>query len=312
MDSRIPKMNFTHNNHLKYHINQDLWGYRTSSLDRYQVSVGAIDSHRYTAGDYETELRRTAQLVRNDLGSDLILLLSGGTDSEIVAHNFVNTGFRPRCVTVRFCNDYNITDVAEAARIANSLNLSHEIIDFDVQDFLWSGEAEEFGCSIQCTQITYIMCYKIISQLQTAAVMGGEALLTRRVAPDVSHWYWTFRENEDASAIRFSVKYNLPLVNEWFSYTPELLLHYLQDPDIQQLISTKYNYKLTSVSSKNRILKRLCPYVSEKKKTHGFEELLAFNFVATKIIGRTQVSRLIQDIDGIAIDHVIQQLQGQS
>jgi len=303
-------MFFTHNNHIKYYINQDLFGYRTSGLDRYRVSVGSVDQDRFVNGNFETELRRTATLVKQDLGKDFVLLLSGGTDSEIVAHNFVNTGHRPRCVTIRFVNDYNLTDVQEAQRIASSLNLPHEIIDFDIKDFLWSGAAEEFGCDIQCTQITYIMCYYMIHRLQTAAVMGGEALLTRQVEENHSYWYWTLRENEDASAMRFSLTHNLPLVNEWFSYTPELLLHYLQDPDIEKLVSEKFNYKLTSVSSKNRILKRLCPYVSEKKKTHGFEELLAFNFTATKKIGHNQIKKLEPSLDGIPYHTILQQLKG--
>jgi hypothetical protein len=301
-------MNFTYQNHLKYHIDDRLYGYRQQGYETYQCSVGSVDPDRFNKSNFESELQRTAHLVANDYGRDFILLLSGGTDSEIVANNFVQIGHRPTCVTIRFKNNHNITDVEEAQRIATSLNLPLKVVDFDVKDFLFSGEAEEFGNSIQCTQITYLICYKIIHQLQTAAVMGGEALLSRHVNADPSYWYWTFRENEDASAIRFSLKYNLPLVNEWFSYTPELLLYYLTDTDIKNLVSEKYNYKLTSVSSKNRILKRLCPYVTPKKKTHGFEELLAFNFLSTKTIGRNQCRRLVHNIDGISYTQIIQQL----
>jgi ABC-type dipeptide/oligopeptide/nickel transport system permease component len=139
--------------------------------------------------------------------------------------------------------------------------------------------------------------------------MGGEALLTRAVSLDNSYWYYTFRENEDASAMRFSNQYNIPLVNEWFSYTPELLLYYLENPSIQELTTNRFNYKLTSVSSKNKILKRLCPYATPKKKTHGFESLLAFNHLAYKDIGKDQIKRLEHSLDGIPMDKVLQQLR---
>jgi hypothetical protein len=91
----------------------------------------------------------------------------------------------------------------------------------------------------------------------------------------------------------------VPLVNEWFSYTPELLLYYLETPQIQQLVNTRFNYKLSSVSSKNSILKLLCPYVSEKKKTHGFENLLAFNYTAYKEAEKSLTKRLEPSLDGI-------------
>ena len=153
------------------------------------------------------------------------------------------------------------------------------------------------------------MVYYNILKLGAPAAMGGEALLTRSVSANDSYWYYTFRENEDASAMRFTNKYNIPLVNEWFSYTPELLLYYLEDPEIQSLVSNRFNYKLTSVSSKNKILKRLCPYVTEKKKTHGFESLLAFNYESYKEIGKDQIKRLEPSIDGIPYDLAIKQLR---
>ena len=110
--------------------------------------------------------------------------------------------------------------------------------------------------------------------------------------------------------MRFSLKFNLPLVNEYFSYTPELLLYYLEDPDITNLVSTKYNYKLTSVSSKNAVLKKLVPEIRVRKKTHGFERLLGFNFEAYRQLTYEQIMRLESNIDGIEINNVIKILKG--
>ena len=109
--------------------------------------------------------------------------------------------------------------------------------------------------------------------------------------------------------MRFSNHYNIPLVNEWFSYTPELLLYYLENPKIQELVTDRFNYKLSSVSSKNKILRRLCPYIMPKKKTHGFESLIAFNHSAYKGIGKDQIKRLEFSLDGISIDDVLAQLR---
>jgi Queuosine biosynthesis protein QueC len=301
-------MDFTHNNHLKYTIGTGQ--YRTTSMEKYTVELGAVDPDRYAKGSYVGELHRTAELVRKDLGNDLVLFLSGGTDSEIVLRNFVHNGFKPRCVALRFENNYNAGEVEEAIAIARELDVKLDIIDFDVHDFFYSGEATEFGKQIQCTQLTYIMVYHNILKLGGPAVMGGEALLTRQVNLNNSFWYYTFRENEDASAMRFTNKFNVPLVNEWFSYTPELLLHWLEHPKIKELVSTRFNYKLNSASSKNTILSTLYK-TRPKAKTHGFESLLAFNYTAYKDIGVDQIKRLESSVDGIPYNLAIKQLKGQ-
>ena len=140
--------------------------------------------------------------------------------------------------------------------------------------------------------------------------MGGEVLLKRNINTDPSTWYYCLRENEDASAMRFSNKFGIPLVNEYFTYTPELLLYYLENDDIQQLVTTKYNYKLTSVSSKNNILKKLVPEIRVRKKTHGFENLLSFNYESYRTMTSQQIMRLESSLDGIEYNTIINMLKG--
>ncbi len=303
-------MNFTHNNHLRYSIGGREFGFRENGLEDYKVSVGQVDSDRYLKSTYKQELLRTADLIHRDLGNDFVVLLSGGTDSEIVVRNFVENGIKPRCVTIKFKDGYNDPDVQESYRIAGELGLAVETYDFDVIDFLYSGEADEFGQRLQCTQITYLMVYHTVMKLGMPAVMGGEVLMRRNVNTTPSSWYYCFRENEDASAMRFSNTYGIPLVNEYFSYTPELLLYWLSLPAIKKLVSERFNYKLASVSSKNAILKELVPEIMERKKTHGFEKLLAFNFEAYRTLAQNQILRLESSLDGIEYNQIINNLTG--
>lgn len=305
-------MNFTHLNHLKYHIGSTLYGFRTSPIEKYQVQVGKIDINYYKSSNYRTELLRTADLIYNDYGTQFALFLSGGTDSEIVLRSFLDIGIKPQCYTIKFKDDDNLNDVNEAIYLAKEFDISLNIIDFDVKDFLYSGKAIDFGKKLQCTQITYLMVYYCILEIQLPAVMGGELLLRRNINTNPSTWYYCFRENEDASAIRFSQQYNLPLVNEYFSYTPELMLYYLEDPDIQQLVNIKYNFKLSSVSSKNNILRKFVPEIKLRTKTHGFEKLLNFNFEAYRKLASEQILRLENNLDGIEYYKIINMLKGKN
>jgi hypothetical protein len=304
-------MNFTYRNHLKYTIGGREFGFRTSPLEPFKLTVGSVDKDHYRKSNYKEELLRTADLIYQDLGKELVIFLSGGTDSEIVLRNFLDIGIKPRCATIKFKNDYNLPDVTDAISLANELGIKLDIINFDVKDFLYSGQADEFGRKIQCTQLTYLMVYHCIMKFGAPAIMGGEVLITRNIQTQPSEWYYTIRENEDCSAMRFSNTLRVPLVNEYFSYTPELLLYYLEDPDIQSLVTNSLNYKLTSVSSKNAILKRLVPEIRVRKKTHGFEKLLAFNFEAYRTLASEQILRLEPSLDGILYNDVVKQLKGE-
>lgn len=304
-------MNFTHSNHLTYTIGNRLYGHRSNSTEEFLVNIGCVDVDYYKRSNFQSELLRVADLVYNDFGKDFALFLSGGTDSEIVLRNFLDIGIKPNCYTIKFKNDYNISDVNEAKDLAKSLDIKLTIIDFDILDFFHSGEASEFGKELQCTQVTYLMVYNCIKKLGMPSIMGGELLLKRNINNDPSSWYYCFRENEDASAMRFSLKFNLPLVNEWFSYTPELMLYYLEHSGIQSLVTTKLNYKLSSVSSKNDILKKLLPDIKSRNKTHGFENLLGFNFEVYRILSSEQILRLENSLDGIEYNQCIAILKGE-
>jgi hypothetical protein len=303
---------FTHYNHLRYTIGGRLFGFRNHGAEKYEVSLGRIDKDHYRRNNYRSELIRITDMVYRDLGKDLLLFLSGGTDSEIVLRNFIEYGIKPRCVVIRFKDGYNAADVDEAIEMCKELDVKLEILDFDVKNFFYSGEASDFAKKIQCTQITYLMAYYHVYKLSAPSVMGGELLLTRYITKHSNYWYYTFRENEDASAMRFSNIFDIPLVNEWFSYTPEIMLYFLEatDAGIENLFSDPY--KLTSVSSKNAILKKLYPDIRSKVKTHGFEKLLAFNYEAYKSILADSYKRLEHSLDGIPLSKALMYLRGEN
>jgi hypothetical protein len=300
--------NFTLNNHLRYTVGDRLYGHRETPYEKYQVTCGAIDKDYYKTSNWLNEQYRTADSIYQEFGKDITVMFSGGTDSEIVLRAFKKIGVTPRAVFVKFKNDYNIADLYMAEKIARDMDIKIEVIEFDVKGFYHSGQAMEFAGEIQCRQMAYLTVYHHIRKLQAPAVMGGEMLLKRHVERTGSRWYYCIRENEDGSAMRFSIKYNIPLVNEWFSYTPEMMAYYLEHPKIKWLITERYNYKMGSVSSKNSILHQYMPELLEKRKTHGYERLLGFNGETYSALYESHVKRLESSLDGIFIDDLKIQL----
>jgi len=306
-------MDFTENNHLKYWIGDRLYGTREHVDEPYRVQIGSVDPDRLKASNWVNEQSRTAELIARDFGRDLVVMFSGGTDSEIVLRAFLKIGLRPRVVFIRFEDGYNDADYFNSWKVCSELQIDLESLDFNVKDFYQSGAAAEFAAEIQCRQIAYLSVYYHIKKLNMPAVMGGEMLLRRQVYRDrPSQWYYVFRENEDASAMRFSLKYGIPLVNEWFSYTPEMVAYYLEHPTIQKLVTEKYNYKLGSVTTKNRVLREYMPELIEKQKTHGYERLIGFNMESYDRLYNTHVKRLESSLDGILLGDVRKMLYGEN
>jgi len=304
-------MNFTHNNHLTYTIGDRLFGHRETPYETYKVNVGQIDHAYYKTSNWLQEQYRTADIIYKEFGKDLVVLFSGGTDSEIVLRSFLKIGITPRCCFINFIGDYNIEDRIVAEKTCHDLNVKLEVLDFDILDYYNSGQAHEFAGNIQCRQIAYLTVYHWINKLQAPSVMGGEMFLRRHTDVTGGKWYYVIRENEDGSAMRFTLKYNVPLVNEWFSYTPEMMGYYLEHPKIHQLITDRFNYKLASVSSKNAILKSLMPDIVDKVKTHGYEKLMGFNGETYRELYLTHPRRLESSLDGIFIDDLKFQLFGE-
>jgi hypothetical protein len=304
-------MNFTHNNHLTYTIGDRLFGRRETIYENYKVNVGKIDPDHYKNSNWVQEQYRTADLIRKDYGKEFVLMFSGGTDSEICLKAFKKIGAVPRVVFIKFTNGYNEGDLKIARYICDNLGFELEEIEFDILDFYYSGQAWEFSSEIDCRQMAYLSVYHHIKKLQMPAVMGGEMLLKRHVTPTDSQWYYCIRENEDASAMRFSLKYNIPLVNEWFSYTPEMMGYYLEHPTIKWLLETPTNGKLASVTTKNRVLHSYMPDLVKKRKTHGFEKLLGFNGETYNELYKSHVKRFASSLDGILIGDLKQQLFGE-
>jgi len=299
-------MNYTQNNHIYYTIGNRKFGYRNSSIERYNVHVGKIDPDIYRTSSFRQELNKTADSVYREYGKDLVVFFSGGTDSEIVLRNFIDIGIKPKVAIISFKDKSNFEDVTYALNVTKELGIKPDVITHDMQEFYYSGNAEEFAQEIHCTQLAYLNVYYTAKQIAAPTVMGGELLLRKHfTTPSEYYWYYVLRENEDCSAMRFSEKYKIPIVNEWFSYTPELMMYYLEHPMIQKL-TQEQNHKLASVSTKNQVLKELYPEVKYRKKTHGFEHLIAFNYTAYTNLRNKMIPRFTGDIDGIKLTDMIE------
>jgi len=304
-------INLTHNNHLKYYINDEVFGVRQNPFDRYRVTVGKIDHDRYTNSTFYDELKRIAKLISLELGKDFEIYFSGGTDCEILIRCFLAIGIKPKLVTLRYTDNSNEYEVANATRIANDLSLPLEIVNFDVQDFYFSGAAIDMAQKIYCAMLIFNGFFENVRKRGTPAIMGGNVPLTKKIGNFDPYWYYTYMESEETCNIRFVQHFNIPVIYEFFSYTPEAMLYWLDSTGIKNLVNNK-NLKLKAESSKNQILIDLLPELSidYRTKTHGWEKTVPFSHEANRHIVRHLIPRLTNCLDGIKYNDAIVQLRG--
>jgi hypothetical protein len=265
--------NLTHNNHYKHFIDGELFGVRTNKFQQYSTDVGTVDMEYYLKNDYNTERLRIAQLQYNDLGKDLVLFVSGGLDSEIMVRSYVEQGLKPLCIIIKFIGDYNISDVTEAVLLLTELEVPYKIIDYDIKDFYHSGAAAELAEKIQCELLPFLAFFDVSRKLSAPTVLGGELLVEKyRGVNHERKWVLRNLETYEAAHVRFAKKYQIPFVIEWFSYTPEIMLYYLEHRAVQNLVATQSHFwSITPV--KNRILRNIMPNLKKKSKGTGYENL---------------------------------------
>lgn len=295
-------LNFTHNNHLKYYIGDRLYDYRRNPFEPYRLDIGAVDLDHYLKSNWLHEQYKISELITQELGSKFSLFYSGGTDSEIVLRLLLKIGKPPDLFFIRFKNGLNHQDYTIATQVSESLGIKLNVIDVDIIDFFKSGEAWDLASEMQCSQIAYLNVYNQIKKIGMPTIMGGEPLLKRKPGKNGSTWHFWYRENEDGIAMRFSLKYNIPLIYEWFTYTPEAIGYFVEHPIMKNLVSDYHNYKLSSVSSKNIFLKQMMPDISGAPKLHGFEKLMQFNRETYFKLSHAFPKRMDNSVDGIPID----------
>ena len=301
--------NYTHNNHLKYFINEELFGIRTSPNQKYSFNVGQADLDLYNKSNFREELLRVADLVHTDLGQEKVLLLSGGLDSEIMLRSFLNIGIKPRCVTFKFENGYNSYEVNAAEETAKALGVELEMFNFNIFDFYHSGEALEMAKKYSIRLFPYAVFLKVGELLSAPTMVAGELHLCKtRDVNDKFVWGLRILEDLDMAHIRFSQDKKIPFLQEWFSYTPEIMLHFLETPEVKHLVTTP-SYQQTILPVKNKIYKRLLPEIFNKTKNSGYDKLKGLFVETTDLFAKYMPDR-IDDDPYINYDDLIKTLRG--
>jgi hypothetical protein len=144
-------------------------------------------------------------------------------------------------------------------------------------DFYQSGECWAIANQYQSYTVYQQMLLKIARDLNEPMLTVDEIELVKYPVVDWStgdyHLEWSFLKREDQDGVwrRFADSTNIPALNNFYTYSPETMLAFLEIPTVQDLINDNIPGKLGWNSSKNEIYANLGYKFHSRPKYGGIE-----------------------------------------
>ncbi len=267
----------SHNNHFKFGYDGRWFGARTSSEQKWVVQYGRCERH---VGTFREECLQNAKQIYKDAQNKLVLLFSGGVDSEVALRSFVNSNIPISAAILRFKNDLNIHDISYAIIMCERLGVPYRFYDLDILDF-WNTRLLEYADPTYCVSPQLLSTMWLADQVEGYPVLGsGECLLVKEIPDDYipgtspylpSEWH-LYEKEKIAAWYRHFIHKKRSACPGFFQYTPEVMLAYLQDPFVEKLVNNQFVGKLSTASSKLEIYQNHFDLI-DRPKFSGFEKI---------------------------------------
>jgi hypothetical protein len=269
----------THGNHFKFGYDNQWFRFRDTAQDQWMVSYGAIQRQ---PKPFNEECEATAALIRDTVAGPITVLFSGGVDSEVVIRAFHAQKIPIRVAILQFDDNLNIHDVSFAVVCCEQLGLPYKLIPLDIKKFL-DDEVYNYAAPTNTRSPELCSTMWLADQVDGVPVIGsGECFLVKRVEPSyvdgVSSYLrtpWDMYERELIAA--WYRHFMIPgkermAVPGFFQYTPEIMLSFLKDECVIDLVNDRMIGKRSTMTSKFGIYQKYFP-LAERKKYSGFEKI---------------------------------------
>ncbi len=263
------------NNHFKFGYDGEFFVERNGIDQEFCVQYGKCEE---PVMDWRYHCTQSAkQISEIYAGKPIYVCLSGGIDSEVVARSFLSANIRPKIIIIRHANDFNLHDFCWAVGFCETEGLDYEFFDLDLIEFWESGEVYEYakvahGISPQMCTLLKIMQH--VHDLGGVAVLGA---LEREFRYSKKYNSWGLTELENFACLyRYVIKTKINVVPSFFNWSPEILLSYMNDHLLNQIMkNTGKPYSRTS-HAKSEIYSRYWP-LQKRQKYAGYEKLIEYN-----------------------------------
>lgn len=259
----------TYKNHFKFGYNGHWYISRTSQLQRWTVQYGKCED---TPLSFHDECLRTAQKIREAYpNEELHVLFSGGADSEVVVRSFHEAKIKINVAILQFKNHLNSHDISYAINTCNELGIPFKLYNFDILNF-WENNLFEYTDPTYCISPQLASTMWLIDQIKGIPIVGGGDCLIEQIKISTEIEWCLMEKERIATWYRFFMHKKRLGCPGFFQFTPEIIIAYLKESTIQELVNNKLPGINSSKFIKLNIYQKYFPLVNRPKYT-GFEKL---------------------------------------
>lgn len=241
--------------------------------------------------DYHGECVRSAKLIYENATGPIVLLYSGGLDSEFMLNIFKKAGipFKTAIITYK---DYNDHDTKFAFEYCQAKDITPIVVDVDMDKFISTGKIYDIANSVQCCAYQMPSVMYGISKLDGTVVMAnGEPYLKNYDGE------WVYQETERVNSyMKWYKKEGIDGTPDFLRFTPETTLSFLLEDRVKELVQNKHPGKLSTRTSKHFIYSKNYNFLPRPKYT-GWEKLERISPIMDEI--HNNFKNLVETNNGI-------------
>lgn len=261
----------SYNDHFKFGYDDIPLIDRKTSVDKWWVQYGRCTR---SPKSFREECLETAKLIRASTEETIWVLFSGGVDSEVALRSFAESGISVKAAIARYKHNLNDHDINYAFDTCRDLKVPFEVFDLDLIKF-WKEDYLSYAIPTQCISPQLAATMHLIDQVPGYPVIGsGECLLMKE-----EDKYFLYEKERIASWYRHFIVKNKDGCPGFFQFTPEIILSYLYDPMIREMVKNK------SQNSSAQIKLQMYQThfdLKPRPKYTGFEKVQDEDYVARK------------------------------
>lgn len=202
------------------------------------------------------------------------IFLSGGLDSELILRSYIDIKSKIKVYIVKYENNLNEYDFYFANKICKELNIKPNIINFNLKKF-FENDAEKISELSEIDNPKLLPHLKFTDYAEGLSIIGMGDIRWYRTNNDYTKkGTWVNREYEfDLGFDKYNILLNRPAIFNWFKFTPELMLSFLNLKWLKNLLNDNYYGKLGVISTKILGYKEAYNNLEERTKKTGFENI---------------------------------------
>lgn len=219
---------------------------------------------------------RAAREARAATNKEIIVLYSGGVDSEWVLESFRRANIQVTPLVVVYEDDLNAHDLFWARRYLDRHNYNAIWHRVNLRQWYDSPDILEMAAKVQTPELAYTAQFKSILDHHNGSRVFVTGYDEPQIVADDSDgkrkWTLTYMERH-YSVCKFFIQYQVPGIS-WGGFSPELFASYVFHPQWQMLMANMYNPLVWNSESVKPQMMNYSFQLEQRPKFTGFEEAL--------------------------------------